>query len=777
MDWRRACLEVLGIFCVIVLHIGCSGLSGEADSLCAEGQKRIERNGTVQCRDESRAAQIISDGSTTDGGELGADTGPDDSECGDCPAGEVCRDGQCRPQDPAEQLRVELQEPSAEVLFGDSVRVRAHLNSGSEIFDSALIEIIGPKQQRLERVVESLPIEATFETEQINELGSGRAELTVTARSTRDTSASDRVPIEIDNSPPTVEIERPNPGVVVDDSLLAEVSVVDETTLKQINFVVDGDIKRSEKSLGTNEVNESFSVDISEIPGGEHTLTVRAADRFDQQKEKFVQFKKQVGTDVQLVSPSDGAVLNGSEFTVEIDAPVPSDYSLWAVDRALKIGFFDSDGRITWAPLSKTGVFHLGVRRGDSGEFVERIQVYRWKTSTFGSDRKDLFEEVTPKKTENAVFVGGWTKGDLPDLRRGGRRDGFAIEYPADTGGQSWSQLYGTSNVDGVSGIAAGADGGLAVGGFTNGSLENSSAPDTLAAFVKYEPRGTSNKAWFNQFDTGETDVTHGTAIGDDFVYLAGESRARSSANDAFLVAFSKSDGSKFKTKTVGETGVDEGAVGGVAIDSQRGAVYISGYVSGSTEGGEFNGGSKDAFVARYDTNLEQRRWLHLFGDAHAERASDVVVDSSSGSVYVVGNSDGDLSGSEDWDAKRIFVAKYGSDGTQKQVRTFGASGGAAKSYAADVGSRGHVYVAGSTKGDMGSREYSGGEGSDAVVLKLDPDLSTEWVQLLGTEADDAARGVAFTERTGQIYVVGETAGPLGGQSGAGLKDGFIAKY
>ncbi len=87
--------------------------------------------------------------------------------------------------------------------------------------------------------------------------------------------------------------------------------------------------------------------------------------------------------------------------------------------------------------------------------------------------------------------------------------------------------------------------------------------------------------------------------------------------------------------------------------------------------------------------------------------------------------------------------------------------------------SQGNLYVAGSTEGEPEGETNSGL--ADAFVTKYNPDGALQWARLLGTPADDDARGIAVSP-SGGVRVVGQTKGSFEGNSDNREVKGYVAR-
>lgn len=159
--------------------------------------------------------------------------------------------------------------------------------------------------------------------------------------------------------------------------------------------------------------------------------------------------------------------------------------------------------------------------------------------------------------------------------------------------------------------------------------------------------------------------------------------------------------------------------------------------------------------------------WKRQPGTSEFEEGNDIATDRR-GNVYVVGTTGGALGGPNKGSAD-AWVIKFDDGGTVLWRRQPGTSDSdLANGVATDQD--GNVYVVGQTnvvRGDFSN--------FDASIMKLDGEGNELWTQLLGTEAEDLAAGVA-TDRAGNVYVVGGTQGALFGANNLQF-DAWIAKF
>jgi Beta-propeller repeat len=193
-------------------------------------------------------------------------------------------------------------------------------------------------------------------------------------------------------------------------------------------------------------------------------------------------------------------------------------------------------------------------------------------------------------------------------------------------------------------------------------------------------------------------------------------------------------------------------------------------YVVGSTFGalGGPNKGVTDAWVIKFD-GQGRRLWKRQPGTRNGDGAFGVATDAD-GNVYIVGESDGALGGPNKGGVD-AWVIKFDGDGRELWSRQPGTR---ADDLARGVATHkdGNVYVVGQTLGALGGPNKGG---VDAWVIKFDGDGRELWSRQPGTSDFDLANNVA-TDTDGNISVVGGTYGALGGAN-KGNDDAWVIKY
>ena len=178
-------------------------------------------------------------------------------------------------------------------------------------------------------------------------------------------------------------------------------------------------------------------------------------------------------------------------------------------------------------------------------------------------------------------------------------------------------------------------------------------------------------------------------------------------------------------------------------------------YVVGKTKGviGKENFGKNDGFIVKIDS-AANTIWSIQIGSIEDDEFTYVTVDKS-GNIYATGfmgvAEKNKLTKNQD-----ILVVKLNSDGEiiwQKQYGTDSTE--TAGNIVVDT--NGEIYIAGSTRGVMGS-ESKGQD--DCFILHLDNDGNQLNVLQFGTSGEDLGTGITIGHN-GKIYVSGSTTGNM----------------
>ena len=238
-------------------------------------------------------------------------------------------------------------------------------------------------------------------------------------------------------------------------------------------------------------------------------------------------------------------------------------------------------------------------------------------------------------------------------------------------------------------------------------------------------------------------------------------------AGDAYVVAFNSATGAVTNTRYLGGSGADEAT--GIAVDAS-GNVYVTGTTRSSNfpaTVGSYHGGS-DVFVARYSSDLTTRDMVVLLGGSGDESSSGVAVDAS-GNIYVSMNGGiGDFP--PDGNGSSAYLVKLGPDGSFQHSTAIGASGHVISAMDLDAASQPVV---------AGSRFEALDSSMDAFVARVSDSGSLVDYRTFGGSSTESVRGLTVVGDA--IYVTGETfssdfpvIGPTIGSSGG--SEAFVAR-
>lgn len=270
--------------------------------------------------------------------------------------------------------------------------------------------------------------------------------------------------------------------------------------------------------------------------------------------------------------------------------------------------------------------------------------------------------------------------------------------------------------------------------------------------------------SWIRQFGTGGNDYAYGAAIDSSGNLYVSGTFANGSTTDAFVAKYDP-NGNRTWLRSFGSN--DSDTAFDVAVDAQ-GNYYVAGATNVRLN---FLSPNSDGFIAKYDANGNQL-WRQTIESNRLDAASSVAIDAA-GNAYISGFTKAFPTGGEE---SQAFVAKYSTTGQREWLTEYGS--GAADA-AADVAldAAGNVYITGIHNADLATDPDQPFTGGDAFVAKFNNGGVRQWDQFLTSSGgQDYGRSIAVTAN-GTIYITGQTDGTLPGQTSAGGRDGFIARY
>jgi hypothetical protein len=329
-----------------------------------------------------------------------------------------------------------------------------------------------------------------------------------------------------------------------------------------------------------------------------------------------------------------------------------------------------------------------------------------------------------------------------------------------------WSRQQGTSASDGGKGVAIDSSGNVLITGYTQGDLAAPNSGNGDPFVSKYDADGTL--LWTRQFGIG-TGAGGWTVSANLFgdLFVAGPRVLKDPISnyhnwDIYLSKFDAT-GAQQWMHFFGTPLYDVPHM--ISADS-TGNVYVVGDTGGNLSGK--NAGDNDAFVSKYDGS-GAHLWTRQFGNQLEQVGRGVSVDGS-GSVFVAGSTDGHLSGASAGSID-VFIAKYDDIGNLQWSRQMGTpvfdfvSGVAADQ-------RGNVFVSGYTRGDLGG---SNSGSTDIFLAKYDSEGLMLWTRQWGTDRHEFD-GEVTTDGFGNAFVVNSAISHDGAITGNGAGDVYVTK-
>jgi hypothetical protein len=375
----------------------------------------------------------------------------------------------------------------------------------------------------------------------------------------------------------------------------------------------------------------------------------------------------------------------------------------------------------------------------------------------------------------------------------GGGNDAFVASYDA-AGAHQWSKGFGDAAAQSAIAVAVDPLGNVfVVGDYAGkidpggGALTSSGLTDVFLA--KYDPAGTF--LWAKSFGDAKAQNSFGVAAGADGrvaitgmfagnMTIGGNQLVSAGATDAFVAVLDK-DGGFLWAKSFGDTVAQAGKA--VAF-GPMGEVVIAGDFAGTLNFGAgkiTSAGATDVFLASFDKN-GTLLWGKGFGDVAAQVANALAIDSV-GNVVLAASFAGKIdfgsglltsAGGND-----AAVARFSTGGMSLWARRYGgAMADNARGVAVDP--FGAIFLAGDFTGsvDFGGGALASAGVTDVFAVKLDPLGNHLWSHKAGDAAAQVASGAA-ADPTG-LFVTGTFAGSVdfggGALTSAGGNDVFLVK-
>ncbi|WP_416899782.1 MAG: hypothetical protein ACMVY4_08775 [Minwuia sp.] len=428
-------------------------------------------------------------------------------------------------------------------------------------------------------------------------------------------------------------------------------------------------------------------------------------------------------------------------------------------------------------------------------------QNYDIKTEVEDGNSKLLASAQGPN---GEIFTLGTTTGDIGGLVVGGEKDVFLTRFDA-AGNVVWRRMVGATDTADGYGLAVADDGSIAISGRANKPLTSGSPDNGINSFVTlFDSSGEAqwtrhtgpqavDGAFSVAFDSSGDVIVAGATAGP----LSGETHQ--GGQDAYIQRLSAASGSVVSQYQFGDTGdesataitVDNGVVyvggqddgqgfvqmfdvdelaagptqsvtvGGVSETTRISAITVDGagkiFVGGDTtdaglanaglDGRQTHQGGADGFVARIDEATASIDFGAYVGTAETDRVRAIDV-TSTGEIYVTGETEGDLDGNNLVGVRDGFVTRMDANGALVQTQTYSGINGRADSNGIVVDETGdsvltRLGLGHGNIGDVGSRTVAAGSSvRPGMTFSIGVDDGPQ--RRITIEADDSIRWLAF---------------------------------
>jgi hypothetical protein len=375
-------------------------------------------------------------------------------------------------------------------------------------------------------------------------------------------------------------------------------------------------------------------------------------------------------------------------------------------------------------------------------------------------------------------------------------------------GNYLWHTFFGSSGDDEGFAIAADADGGIYITGWSAASWDGPQGQPPLHAYsgsyelfvLKLDAAGAYQ--WHTFYGSESVDDAIGIAVDVGGVYLAGGSyrswngpqgqaplHVHSSGRDFTIIKLDTSG--EYQWHTFFGPGSDNfGGGWGIALDSND-DIYVTGSSKVSWDGPEgqvplhAHSGSDDLTVIKLDTSGAYQ-WHTFYGSPAIDCASAIAVDASDG-IYITGWSTNSWTGPLGQAAlhthggyKEIMVLKLSALGAYQWHTFYGSAGDDDANGVATHVSDG-VYLVGASNASWNGPQgqaplHAYGGGYNLSVLKLDASGSYQWHTFWGFPLLSDGSAISVDE-WGGIYLVGASNASWVGSAGQAPLHSYAGKY
>jgi hypothetical protein len=213
-----------------------------------------------------------------------------------------------------------------------------------------------------------------------------------------------------------------------------------------------------------------------------------------------------------------------------------------------------------------------------------------------------------------------------------------------------------------------------------------------------------------------------------------------------------------------------------MAVNPSSGDVYVIGYTQGNLDGNVL-AGVFNSFITKY-SEAGVKQWTKQYGAGGIVFTDgfNITVDSS-GNAYGVGMTTGNLNAQAVTGMSDMYLTKYDTSGNHVWTRLLGVGGAGTNAYGVTINPAGEIVVVGDTTGALDAVPLTGT--NDAFITKYDNSGVKLWAaQLTGAAASISAFRHVITDSSGNIYTSGLSNGSVDGNTVSGVNyDFLLVKY
>ncbi|TGL24625.1 hypothetical protein EHQ46_03775 [Leptospira yanagawae] len=435
---------------------------------------------------------------------------------------------------------------------------------------------------------------------------------------------------------------------------------------------------------------------------------------------------------------------------------------------------------------AETQILKCMLNDWDCIEFPQDNQgIKQWSKTIGQSGTYQSYGNSVAVDRKGNVYMIGTTTGSVLDqfkISPANYGDIFLIKFQPD-GQLVWAKQMGSTVVSSTYAefIHIDSFGNLYIVGSSNSPFNELGAIGSGAILIKLNSDG--NVIWTTMIPTADETLGYGvTSDRNGNVYITGNTEMQTlygqtatGGRNTYIVKYD-TNGNQLWTKLFDNTGIYSYGQS-IQYEPTNQSLIVSGQLSG---GDTFfskttPGDSTDSYILSFDLN-GNFQWVQFLGGIGISTQIRAMSLDKKGSIYVSGDTNGNLEGQTKEGSIVQFLTKISSTGDKIWTKLLGG-GGSSSTYAnanyAD--NTGHIYTFGGTNGNLPGVTQIGA--NDAHLTKYDANGNLIWIRLSGNSGINLTGRGLSSDRYGTLYATGFTSGGFDGESKFGSFDAFLIQY